>query len=242
MAKNSTDINLELTAKQFIKKLAEYKSDSEFDKVKKYFKGNDGTTRAFGVKFGDIFKTAEEFTQMPLEEIELLLESDFYEIRMGAVSIMDFQAKHKKTTDERKKKLFELYLKRHDRLNNWDFVDRGAYNIIGEYLVDKPRDILYKLAKSKNTWERRTSIVSTYAFIKRGQIEDTFAIAEILINDKEELINKAVGGWIREAGKKDKERLTNFLDRYARTMPRVTLRYAVEKLDKQQKDYYLNLK
>mgnify|MGYP001563946265 FL=1 len=98
------------------------------------------------------------------------------------------------------------------------------------------------MAKSKDTWERRTSIVSTYAFIKRGQIEDTFKIAEILINDKEELINKAVGSWIREAGKKDKEKLTSFLDKFAMTMPRVTLRYAIEKLDKQQREYYLSLK
>jgi 3-methyladenine DNA glycosylase AlkD len=179
---------------------------------------------------------------MPLNEIELLLESEFYEIRMGAVSIMDFQAKHKKTSTERKKEIFDLYLRRHDRLNNWDFVDRGAYNIIGEYLLDKPKEILYKLAKSKNAWERRTSIVSTYAFIKKGQIDETFKIAEILINDEHELINKAVGSWIREAGKKDEQKLTLFLDKFASTMPRVTLRYAIEKLDKNEKDYYLKLK
>jgi 3-methyladenine DNA glycosylase AlkD len=179
---------------------------------------------------------------MPLKEIEILLDSDFYEIRMGAVSIMDFQAKHKKTTIQRKKELFELYLKRHNRLNNWDFVDRGAYNIIGEFLLDKPREILYQLAISKNIWERRTAIVSTYAFIKKGQIDDTFKIAEILLNDEEELINKAVGSWIREAGKKDKIKLTDFLNQFAPTMPRVTLRYAIEKLDKQEKDFYLKLK
>lgn len=231
-----------ITAIDFIETLSLYKTKSELDKVEKYFKGNDGVTKAFGVKFRDIFLTAEAFTQMPLNDIETLLKSEFYEIRMGAVSIMDFQAKHKKTTPERKKKLFDLYLKRHDRLNNWDFVDRGAYNIIGEYLLDKPKDILYKLAKSKNIWERRTSIVATYAFIKKSQIEDTFKIAEILINDKEELINKAVGSWIREAGKKSKIKLTSFLDKYATTMPRVTLRYAIEKLDKKEKDYYLKLK
>ena len=135
-----------------------------------------------------------------------------------------------------------MYLIRHDRLNNWDFVDRGAYNIIGEYLLNKPKDILYKLAKSKNTRERRTSIVSTYAFIKKGQIDETFKIAEILINDDHELINKAVGSWIREAGKKDEQKLTSFLDKFALTMPRATLRYAVEKLDKSQKEYYLKKK
>lgn len=243
MATNSTNINsnTDMTAEQFIEKLSKLKSDEELGKVEKYFKGHDNKIKAFGIKFRDIFKTAKDFTQMPLAEINILLDSDFYEIRMGAVSIMDFQAKHKKTTSDRKKELFELYLKRHDRLNNWDFVDRGAYNIIGEYLLDKPREILYQLANSKNIWERRTAIVSTYAFIKKGQIEDTFKIAEILLNDDDELINKAVGSWIREAGKKNKTKLTDFLNQFAPSMPRVTLRYAIEKLDKQVKDFYLNL-
>jgi hypothetical protein len=244
MATNTANTNSEadLTAERFVEKLSQFKSDEELGKVEKYFRGNDNTTRAFGVKFGDIFKTAEDFAQMTIAEINLLLDSDYYEIRMGAVSIMDFQAKHKKTTWDQKKELFELYLKRHDRLNNWDFVDRGAYNIIGEYLLDKPREILYLLANSKDIWERRTAIVSTYAFIKKGQIDDTFKIAEILLNDKEDLINKAVGSWIREAGKKDKIKLIAFLNQFASVMPRATLRYAIEKLDKQEKDFYLKLK
>ena len=243
MATNTANIDSErdLTAKLFIEKLSLFRSDEELGKVEKYFKGKDNTTKNFGVKFGDIFKTAEEFTQMPITEINVLLDSDYYEIRMGAVSIMDFQAKHKKTTEERKKELFELYLKRHDRLNNWDFVDRGAYNIIGEYLLDKPREILYQLVNSKNMWERRTAIVSTYAFIKKGQIEDTFKIAEILLNDEEDLIHRAVGSWIREAGKKDKSKLIDFLNQFAPSMPRVTLRYAIEKFDKKEKDFYLKL-
>lgn len=242
MKTTNSHSNIALTAKHFVEELSILKSESELNKVEKYFKGNDTTTKAFGVKFGDIFKTAEAFTQMPLSEINILLDSDFYEIRMGAVSIMDFQAKHKATTTDRKKELFELYLNRHDRLNNWDFVDRGAYNIVGEFLLDKPKEILYQLAKSENIWERRTSIVSTYAFIKKGQIEDTFKIAEILLFDKEDLINKAVGSWLREAGKKDKTKLIEFLNQFASTMPRVTLRYAIEKLDKQEKDFYLGLK
>ena len=231
-----------MTANQFIEKLAPFKNEKELHKVAKFFKGNDGVTKSLGVRFGDVFKTAKAFSNMPLEEINKLLDSDYYEIRMGAVSIMDYQAKDKKTPQERKKELFELYLNRHDRLNNWDFVDRGAYNIIGEYLMDKPRDLLYELAKSENLWERRTAIVSTYAFIKKGQVDDTFAIAELLINDEEELVNKAVGSWVREAGKKDETKLRAFLDKHASTMPRVTLRYAVEKLSKQDKAQYMNLK
>ncbi len=231
-----------MTAEEYIEKLLEFKSEKELNKTEKFFKGNDGVTKSFGVKFVDVFKTAKGFTQMGLSEINKLLDSDYYEVRMGAVSIMDFQAKSKKTSESRKKELFDLYLSRHDRLNNWDFVDRGSYNIIGEYLMDKPRGILYDLAKSDNIWERRTAIVSTYAFIKKGQLADTFKIAEILIDDKEELINKAVGSWIREAGKKDEKKLKDFLDKHAETMPRVTLRYALEKFDKPTKEHYMNLK
>ncbi len=227
-----------MTADQFIENL---KSNAENKKdTLKFFRGNDGETEALGLKFGTVFKLAKEYVEMPMVELNKLLDSKYYEVRMGAVSIMDFKARDKKTSQEVRKELYELYLNRHDRLNNWDFVDRGAPHIIGKYLMDKPRDILYQLAKSKNTWERRTAIVSTYAFIKEGDLDDTFKIAEILIDDKHEMINKAVGSWIREAGKRDENRLKGFLDKYASTMPRVTLRYAVEKLDEVTKNYYMN--
>lgn len=231
-----------MNAIDFINKLSLHIEEKELDKANKFFKGNDGKTKALGVRFGTVFKLAKDFINMPLREIEELLESDYYEMRMGAVSIMDFQARSKKTTPGQKKALFDLYLRRHDRLNNWDFVDRGAYNIIGEYLWDKPRDILYTLAESDDPWKRRTSIVSTYAFIKKGDLDDTFKIAEILIHDKHELINKAVGSWIREAGKKDVSKLLAFLNKYAATMPRVTLRYAIEKLNDEQREHYLSRK
>ena len=231
-----------MTASQFITELSTYKEDHELGKLKKFFKGNDSTTKALGVRFGTVFKLAKDYLQMSLNEIEKLLESEYYEVRMGAVSIMDFQARDKKCPEAQKKALFDLYLRRHDRLNNWDLVDRGAYNIIGAYLLDQPRDTLYHLAKSNNPWERRTAIVSTYAFIKKGEVDDTFKIAALLINDQHALINKAVGSWLREAGKKKPGRLLEFLDQHAATMPRVTLRYAIEKLDRRQKDYYMRQK
>ncbi len=231
-----------LTASNFIAQLKTHQSEKEREKLSNFFKGNDGKTKALGIKFGEVFKLAKQFTDMPLTEVDKLLDSGFYEVRMGAVSIMDFQAKNKKTTPEIRKELFELYLDRHDRLNNWDFVDRGAYSIVGDFLVDKPRDILYALAKSEDVWERRTAIVGTYAFIKKGELDDTFKIAEILIKDEHELINKAVGSWIREAGKRDEEMLTQFLDKHAANMPRITLRYAIERLDKSKRQHYLNLR
>ncbi|MDR3023346.1 DNA alkylation repair protein [Chryseobacterium sp.] len=231
-----------MTAQEFIETLSLFKNEKELDKVERFFKGNDGVTRSFGVKFGDVFTTAKEFSAMPLNEVNKLLDSDFYEVRMGAVSIMDFQARSKKTSEDQKKELFDLYLNRHDRLNNWDFVDRAACHIIGEYLIDKPRDILYKLAHSDSPWERRTAIVSTHAFIRKNDVGDTFAIAEILIHDTNELVNKAVGSWVREAGKKDKKRLHDFLDGYVKTMPAATFSYATEKLDPESKLKYKALR
>ncbi len=226
-------------ANDLIEELSVLKSDTEFGKLKKFFKGNDGRTQAFGVKFGDVFATAKRYTDLSIDEISILLDSDYYEIRMAAVSVMGFKTRLKRTSADERRALYELYLNRHDRINNWDLVDRASYDVIGAYLLDKPRDVLYTLARSANIWERRTAIVSTYAFIKTGDVDDTFRIAEILINDPEELINKAVGSWIREAGKRDEARLRAFLDRHAATMPRVTLRYAVEKLPEAERKRYM---
>lgn len=227
-----------ITAKQFIAKLSSHQSSEEQEKNKRYY-NEDEFDKCLGVRMGIIFSTAKEFSAMPIKEIEKLFDSAFYEVRMGAVSIMDFQARNKKTSEADRKALFKLYIDHHDRINNWDLVDRSAPYVVGGYLLDKPRAILYKLAKSKNIWERRTAIVSTYFFIRNGDIDDTFKIAELLVEDKEDLIHKAVGSWIREAGKRDKQRLINFLDKHVDIMPRTMLRYATEKLDKKQKEFYL---
>jgi 3-methyladenine DNA glycosylase AlkD len=221
-------------------------SPEELKKIQRYFKsgkGQYGEGDVFmGVRMGQVFALAKEFMEMPTGEIEELLESTIHEVRVGAVSIMDWQARSKKISGERRKELFDLYIRRHDRINNWDLVDRSAPYVVGGYLFDQPRAILYKLARSKNMWERRTAIVSTFYFIRKGEVADTFRIAEILVNDKEDLIHKAAGGWVREAGKKDRQRLLSFLDKYAATMPRTMLRYAIEHLDKKQRAYYLGLK
>jgi 3-methyladenine DNA glycosylase AlkD len=178
---------------------------------------------------------------MELEEVRKMLESPIHEMRVGAVSIMDFQARSKKTTDARRKELFDLYIKRHDRINTWDLVDRSAPWVIGGYLFDKPRKVLYKLARSKSMAERRTAIVSTLYFIGKGDVDDSFKLAEILLHDKEELIHKANGWALRFAGDKDRGQLLRFLDKHAASMPRVTLRYALEHFDAKQKAHYMNL-
>lgn len=229
-------------AKEFVKRLEALASPAEVAKVARFFRGAGDGPRILGVSIGKIFPVAKEFTKASLADIEELLESTYYEVRMGAVSIMNFQARTKGITPSERKALFELYLRRHDRIDNWDLVDRAAPHVVGEYLRDKPRGILDKLAKSKLPCERRTAIVSTYAFIRAGETEDTFRIAGLLIHDTDDLVQKAVGSWIREAGKKAPDKLVAFLEKHAATMPRVTLRYAVEKLEPSLRAKFMAMK
>ena len=229
-----------LTADEFVKRLNAL-SSSSVAKSHNHLASDDGDV-ILGVRMGQVFALAKEFMDMPLGEVEKLLESNIHEARVGAVSIMDFQARSKKTTEARKKELFDLYIQRHDRINTWDLVDRSAPYVVGGYLFDKPRKILYTLARSKEMPERRTAIVSTGYFIRQGDVEDTFKIAERLLDDKEDLIHKATGWMLRAAGDVNQQKLVDFLDKYAASMPRVTLRYATEHFAKKLRDTYLERK
>lgn len=236
-----------LTAEEFEKRILSLRSREDLLKHQRYFRFDPDDQPAdnyfIGVRMGSIFELGKEFSEMPVGEIEKLLESPIHEIRAGAMSIMGQSAKHKKCSEQRLAALYDLYIRRHDRINDWDLVDLAAYYVVGKYLADKPRDILYDLARSQNLWERRTAIVTTAHFIlKLKQTEDTFNIAEILVNDPEDLVNKGTGWMLRAAGDVDRATLLAFLDRHAATMPRVLLRYSIEKLDKQQRDYYLKLR
>ena len=233
-------MSTERGAKQFEKRLKAHRSPEQAKKVLHLKSGEDDVF--MGVRMGQVFALAKEFMDLPPDEIEKLLESPIHEVRVGAVSIMDWQARRKKTPERRRKELFDLYLRRHDRINSWDLVDRSALYVVGGYLLDKPRRILYKLARSKNIWERRTAMVSTGYFIRQGEVDDAFKIAEMLLNDKEDLIHKAIGWMLRYAGDKDRQRLFSFLDRHAARMPRVALRYTIEHLDQEQRTHYLSLK
>ena len=236
----------ELTAKSFIAQLKNHQSDAELKKIQRYFKSEKGDygygDKFMGVKMGTLFALAKEFGEMPIEEIEKLLESPIHEARAGAVSIMDKASRNKKISKERLKDFFDLYMRRHDRINNWDLCDLGCLYMTGSYLYDKPHDILYKLARSKNIWERRTAILSTCYFIRQGDLTDVFKIAEILVNDKEDLIHKATGWMLRFAGTKDQKKLIAFLNKYAATMPRTLLRYSIEHFSGKEREHYLKMK
>lgn len=233
-------------ADQFTEQLKMYRSDEERGKYQRYFKTGEGEYGAgdefMGVRMGQVFALAKVFIEMPPDEIEKLLESPIHEVRAGGLSIMDKQARRRKTPESRREELFDLYLRRTDRINNWDLVDVACPYVVGGYLFDKPRDILYRLARSQNLWERRTAIVSTSYFIRQGDVADTFQIADLLLADPHDLIHKATGWMLRYAGTKDRPRLLRFLDEHAATMPRTLLRYAMEHLDQAQRTHYASMK
>jgi 3-methyladenine DNA glycosylase AlkD len=189
-----------------------------------------------------IFALAKEQVALSTTEIERLLARPDHESRVGAVSVMDWQARAKKTPAAQREQLYDLYVRRHDLIDTWDLVDRAAPHVVGGYLVDKPRDQLYVFAASEAPMERRSAIVATWFFIRTGDLDDTFAIAEILAHDPDDLVQKAVGGWVREAGKRDEARLCRYLDTFAATMPRTALRYAIEKLPPDRRAHYLALR
>jgi 3-methyladenine DNA glycosylase AlkD len=190
----------------------------------------------------EIFALAKEFIQTPASEVIKLLQDERYDHRLGAVAILDWKARNKKTSKNEKEEIYRAYIENHKWIDDWGLVDRAAPYVVGGYLFDKSRNPLYQLAKSKNPLERRTAIVSTYYFIRKKDIEDTFKLAEILVHDSDQSVQTAVGSWVREAGKRNEAKLKTFLDKYAKTMPRVTLRYAIEKFDRLTKDYYLAMK
>ena len=235
----------DLTATQFIVRLQALQSDDELEKIQRYFKSGEGEygegDRFIGVRMGQVFALAKEFVAMAPAEIERLMESDIHEARAGALRLMADQYRLKTTGPGRKKELYELYLRRHDRINNWDLVDLAAWWVVGSYLVDKPRDVLHQLCGSANMWERRTAILATFPFIRRKQFADTFSIVEVLMADPEDLIHKACGGMLRAVSDEDIEAFGAFMTRHAARMPRTMLRYAIEKLPPAERKRYMEM-
>jgi 3-methyladenine DNA glycosylase AlkD len=235
-----------VTAEAFIAVLWANQSDTEREKIGRYFKSGEGDygagDRFIGVRMGTVFALAKQHVRMAPDQIERLLESDIHEARAGAVSIMAKQYEQKTTSDERRGALAALYLRRHDRINNWDLVDLGAWQVLGRWLRDRDRGVLYQLARSENLWERRTAMLATMAFIKARQFDDVMAIAEMLVGDSQDLIHKVVGGMLRTVAMHDKPRVEAFLERHAATMPRVMLRYGIEHFPPEERAGWLGRK
>ena len=194
-----------------------------------------------GLTVPQVRTVAKKYREISLKEIETLTRSKFHEVRLCGLVILILQYKTVKERKE-KKKLFDVYIKAmtDGYINNWDLVDVTA-PIIGEYLIDSdnPYVLLYKLAKSKSLWQRRVSMVFTFAFIRSGDIEPTFEMAEKLLHDKHDLIHKAVGWALREAGKLNGIALRNFLAAHSHEMPRTMLRYSIEKFPERERKKWL---
>jgi len=181
----------------------------------------------------------KENKALPLSEIQILLDSEYHEARLAGLLFLVQQFKKAKTEKEQKE-IFDFYLENARKANNWDLVDVTCRDVIGLYLLDKnDRSVLYRLAESDNLWEQRIAIVSTWTFIKHKQYDDILALSEKLLNHKHDLMHKAIGWMLREVGKKDRETLTEFLDKHYETMPRTALRYAIEHFSPEKKAYYM---
>ncbi len=181
---------------------------------------------------------AKKYQDLSIDDIGELIQNKIHEYRLVALLIL--VQKFNSANQEQKKKIFEFYVEHKDQVNNWDLVDLSADKIIGAWLINKDKKLIYNLANSENLWDKRIAMISTFYFIKKNKFEDALKIAEILIDDKHDLIQKAVGWMLREIGKRNQEIEEKFLDKHYKIMPRTMLRYSIERFDEQKRKHYMN--
>jgi len=215
---------------------------SQVEGLSRFFKTGPGQygegDRFLGIKVPVTRAVVKEcWRSVGFPQLEECIGSEFHEVRLAALLALVEVFKHNKAG---RQECIDFYLAHTDRINNWDLVDLSCYPLLGEWLLDRDRTLLYDLARhGKTLWEQRIGIVSTMAFIRKGQLEDTFAIADILLHHPHDLIHKAVGWLLREAGKRDRAALEAYLAPRYRTMPRTMLRYAIEKFPEAERQGYL---
>lgn len=220
--------------KDTLQKLANPKQAKVLSRFFKTVKGEYGEGDQFlGIKVPVSRKIAKQFKDLSLREVQQLIHSPIHEERLIALFILVQQ--FRKADETKRKIIYDFYLKNSKRVNNWDLVDLSAEKIIGVFLLDKEKNILFKLARSKNLWERRIAIVSTFNFIKNGYYETTLEITNLLLNDEHDLIQKAVGWMLREIGKRNLMVEENYLKKHYKNMPR----YAIEKFPEERRQAYL---
>lgn len=214
---------------------------SQVEGLSRFFKTGSGQygegDRFLGIKVPVTRRVVKEcWKQTGFDELEECLASEYHEIRLAGLLALVEMYSHARKDMSLRSRCIDFYLSHTDRINNWDLVDLSCYNLLGDWLLDKDRSLLYRLASDgKSIWEQRIGMVSTMAFIRQGQLDDTFAIADILLNHPHDLIHKAVGWLLREAGKRDMDALRVFLDHRAASMPRTMLRYAIEKFPERER-------
>lgn len=224
-----------------ITELRKYEDPQKSEFAKRFFKTGKGEyaegDQFFGLTTPQMLEVVKKFREMPTAEIKKLIKSPIHEARMSSLQLLKW--KFQKGDEKTKTDIYNFYLTNTKYINNWDLVDVTAPLIIGEYLKDKSRVILCKLAKSTLLWDKRISIISTYSFIRVKDYRDTLKVSEILLNDKHDLIHKAVGWMLREVGKRDLDSEETFLKKHYKTMPRTMLRYAIEKFPEEKRKSYL---
>lgn len=222
--------------------LQKYVNEKKRDFFPQYFQAYEGGygdgDKFLGVTVPHSRKVARKFKDASIDDIEKILRSPYHEMRLVALIMLvnKFEVAEPKQQEE----IYEFYLEHIHFVNNWDLVDTVAYKIMGEYVQTHPEKILYKFAASKDIWEKRTAMVATLAYIKRGELKETYKVAEILLHDSHDLVQKAVGWMLREAGDVDQEKLIKFLDKKAASMPKTMLRAAIEKFPEKTRKAYLN--
>ena len=209
-----------------------------------FFKTDTGSysehDKFIGIRVPILRNLAKEYQSLSIEEVKELLDSCIHEQRMLALFIWTLQYKRKSTSAVHKTNIYTAYIESWAHINNWDLVDTTTPHIMGEHLLNHPRDVLYEWCQDDNLWKRRMSIVATWAFIKSNDLDDTFKLSTLLLRDKEDLMHKAVGWMLREAGKRDKDRLVQHLETHRHEMPRTMLRYSIEKFSKPERSYFLS--
>ena len=230
-----------MIAKEVINELKILATEERRKSNEWFFKTNKGEYGYgdifLGVRMPDIRKVAKKFSpKITLKELTELIQSPIHEVRLCALIILVNQYKKGNFS-----KIFEYYIRQISFINNWDLVDSSAPYIVGDYLYNNPdeRSILFEFVHSENLWVRRISIVSTFTLIKNNQFNETLQIAKILLNDKHDLIHKAVGWMLREVYKRDQDLIRTFLKQNYAQLPRTTLRYAIERMDEVERLLFL---
>ncbi len=230
------------TTAEIEKELRELGNPSDATHAQRYFKTGKGEyaegDKFLGVRVPVIRKLVRKYKKVSRPEVVILLKSAWHEERLFALLML--VALFSKADEEDQSAIYEIYLNHTEFINNWDLVDGSAHYIVGAYLENRDKQILDVLARSKNLWERRIAIMATFYFIKNNRFADTLRIAEILLSDKEDLIHKAVGWMLREIGKRDIETEERFLRKHLESLPRTTLRYAIEKFPEEKRKAYLS--
>ncbi|MCD6115928.1 DNA alkylation repair protein [bacterium] len=227
-----------------VKKELKEKADAEkAQHLQKFFKAVPGGygegDKFIGVVVPDQRKIAKRYYKdCTLQEAEQLLNTEIHEYRLTSLFILIYKFEKLKE-EEKRREIVHLYVNNMVRVNNWDLVDLSSYKILGPFLEDKDKSLLYELTDSGDLWKQRIAVITTFHFIRNGQYSDTLKIAEILLNHKHDLIHKAVGWMLREVGKRDFETEYDFLRKHYNSMPRTMLRYAIEKFDEKLRKQFL---